>query len=169
MTAKDAFRPTILVVEIDEKVRRLLYRTFQQAGSKVLLASNGEAAVKLYRGVQSRVVVVLLSAHRPGLNGRRLLAVLQEINPTLRCVIATEVTPDDEVLPLVRQGAAGLLAKPLNMNDAVAVVSRVMESDWITPAKRVNRRRPARPRTRSTAPTMSPAVHVSSCPLRTRS
>jgi DNA-binding NtrC family response regulator len=151
MTDTNAFRPTILVVEMNEKARRLFYRTFQQAGYNVLLASSGEAAIKLYRGVQSRVVVVLLSAHRPGLNGRRLLAALQEINPTLRCVIATEVTPDDEVLPLVRQGAAGLLVKPLNLNEALAVVSRVMEGDWITPVRRTTRRRSARTRSRSTS------------------
>jgi DNA-binding NtrC family response regulator len=151
MTTTPSRRPTILVIEMDERVRGLLYTAIQEAGFSVLLASSEKAAVKLYRGVHAVVAVVLLSANRVSLNGCRLLAALQEINPALRCVIATEVTPDDELLPLVRQGAAGLLSKPLDIDETKAVVRRVMESDWIAPARRVTRRRPARPRARSTS------------------
>jgi two-component system cell cycle sensor histidine kinase/response regulator CckA len=135
MTAMLASRPTILVVETDEAIRARLYRAFNRAGFKVLLTSSGERAVQLYKGVQSAVALVLLSAHRPGLNGRRVLAALQEINPAIRCVIATDVAPEDEILPLVRQGAIGLLSKPLDLDDAVRVVSQVLENDWVTPAR----------------------------------
>lgn len=158
MTAKRASRPTILVVEIDEAVRTLLYRSLKGAGFKVLLASSGESAVTLYEGVLSTVAVVLLIAQRPGLNGRRVLAALQEINPAVRCVIATDVAPEDEVLPLVRQGAVGLLSKPVDPDDAVRVVTGVMEDDWVTPASCTTRRRRSGRRTCSTSPPLSPAA-----------
>ena len=151
MSAIKGFRPTIFIVETDEEARRLLYRAFRGAGFKVLLASSGQAAVKLYRGVQSSVVAVFVSAQRPVLNACRLLAALKQINPLVRCVVATELTPDDELLPLVRQGAAGLLAKPLIVKQAVAEVARVMESDWITPVSRAPRRRAGKPRCRSSS------------------
>jgi DNA-binding NtrC family response regulator len=160
MSATRSHRPVILVVEMDERVRTLLYRAFQQAGFRVLLASNPEAAVKLYKGTQSAVAVVLLSAHRTRLNGCRVLAALQEKNPSVRCVIATEITPEDEILPLARQGAAGLLAKPLHIHEAVSVVSRVMEGDWIAPPRKTSRRRSGKSRARSAPPAMPPATAV---------
>jgi DNA-binding NtrC family response regulator len=127
MTATSASSPTILVVELDETARALLSSSFQRVGFNTLLAGSGEAAVNLYREAKSSVDLVLLSAQRPGLNGRRVLAALQEINPAVRCIIATGVTPQDEVLPLVRQGALGLLSKPLILEEAVRVVSRAAE------------------------------------------
>jgi DNA-binding NtrC family response regulator len=129
MLAAPALRPTILVVDLDEAVRSQFYRTFKRAGFKVVLASSGEAAVRLYGGVQASVAVVLVSGQRPGLNARRVLAALQEINSDVRCVIATALTPEEELLPLVRQGAVGLLAKPLDLNDALRLVRRVVEDD----------------------------------------
>jgi DNA-binding NtrC family response regulator len=131
MTAMPSANPTILVVDLDEAVRTLLYRAFRRVGFNVLLAGSGEAAVKLYEGAQGDVTLVLLSAQRPGLNGRRVLATLQEINPDVRCIIATDVSPEEELLPLVRQGAVGLLSRPIDPDDAVRVVSRVMEEELL--------------------------------------
>ena len=131
MTTLPSSSPTILVVDLDEAVRTLLYQAFRRAGFNVLLTSSGEAALKLYEGVQSEVTLVLLSAQRPGLNGRRTLAALQEINPAVHCIIATDVSPEEELLPLLRQGAVGLLSKPLNPDDAVSLVSRVMEEELV--------------------------------------
>jgi DNA-binding NtrC family response regulator len=127
MTATSASSPTILVVELDDSARALLSNTFQRAGFNTLLADSGEAAVNLYREAHSSVNLVLLSAQRPGLNGRRVLAALQEINPAVCCVIATGVTPQDEILPLVRQGAIGLLPKPLVLDNAVQFISEVVK------------------------------------------
>jgi DNA-binding NtrC family response regulator len=131
MTAPPSSSPTILVVDLDEAVRTLLYQAFRKAGYNVLLASSGEAALRLYEAAQSEVTLLLLSAQRPGLNGRRMLAALQEINPAVRCIIATDVSPEEELLPLLRQGAIGLLPKPLNPDDAVSLVSRVMEEEMV--------------------------------------
>jgi two-component system NtrC family sensor kinase len=128
MTAPSISGPTILVAEMDEEARALLRAAFEHASFVVLLAGSGEAAVNLYESAHASVDVVLLSAQRPGLNGRRVLAALQEINTAVRCVIATALTPQDEVLPLVRQGAAGLLAKPLVLDEAVRVVRQAVEA-----------------------------------------
>jgi hypothetical protein len=45
------------------------------------------------------------------------------------------MAPEDQILPLVRQGAIGLLSKPLDPDDAVRVVSGAVEDDWVTPAR----------------------------------
>jgi DNA-binding NtrC family response regulator len=103
----------------------------RKAGHNVVLASSGEAALRLYEEAQAEVTLVLLSAQRPGLNGRRLLAALQQINPHVRCIIAVDVSPEEELLPLLREGAIGLLARPIDPDDAVGVVSRVLEEELI--------------------------------------
>jgi DNA-binding NtrC family response regulator len=129
LTAAPAVIPTILVVETDLAGRAHLYGAFLRAGFNVLLAGSGESAVTVYTRMQRMVRVVLISSQRPSLNASRLLTALKSINPAVRCVVAAELSPDVQLLPLLRQGAATIVSKPIKMDETVRAVRGVLERE----------------------------------------
>src|SRR5207302_8657366 len=75
----------ILVVEDQACLRDMLSIGLRQDGFAVWLAANGREAFDLYRCHHETIDVVLMDVHMPGLDGPQTLAVLQVLNPQIRC------------------------------------------------------------------------------------
>jgi len=71
------WKTTVLVVDDEDYVRKLLQRIFEENGYSVVTASNGYEALE--RLTQYKVELVLLDIKMPGLNG---FSVLERIRKT---------------------------------------------------------------------------------------
>jgi DNA-binding response OmpR family regulator len=69
----------ILVVEDNEHIQRLLRDCLYEAGFEVVLTSNGDEALNLYRQ-NGPFDVVLTDRYHDGLDGLDLFLVIQKIN-----------------------------------------------------------------------------------------
>lgn len=103
---------TILVVDDEPSLRRLMRRTLEGAGYGVLEAADGPQALLLARS--EAPALILLDVALPGLTGL-------EVCRTLRAGAATSRTPvllisgllhPNEAAKLAEAGASGLLQKP---------------------------------------------------------
>ena len=65
-------RPTLLVVDDEEMVRRLAARMLVTLGYRVLEAGSGQEAVRLLRRGAHRIDAVLTDVAMPGIGGREL-------------------------------------------------------------------------------------------------
>ena len=72
---------SILIVDDESEVRRLLRDFFKKNGYRVLEAENGEKALELVRS--ESVSTVLLDIRMPGMDGIAVLEKLLEINPRI--------------------------------------------------------------------------------------
>ncbi|HXV79770.1 MAG TPA: response regulator [Candidatus Binatia bacterium] len=82
-------RGTILIVEDEQHMLRLLEKVLLQHGYQVLVASDGEEAIEVYRRHKLEIDVVLLDVGLPKLTGWDVLLKMKEENPDVRVVIAT--------------------------------------------------------------------------------
>jgi two-component system, cell cycle sensor histidine kinase and response regulator CckA len=82
-------RGTILIVEDEQLMLRLLEKVLSQHGYRVLVASDGEEAIEVYRRRKLEIDVVLLDVGLPKLTGWNVLLKMKEENPGVRVVIAT--------------------------------------------------------------------------------
>jgi len=121
---------TLLVVDDEEGIRRVLREFFNRKGYKVFEAGDGEEALRLIH--TEKVSVVLLDMILPGMDGLETLKRLLEINPKLGVVMTTAVQDDEKVKKAIELGAYSYVLKPFDfMYLKLVVMSKlaIAESD----------------------------------------
>jgi DNA-binding NtrC family response regulator len=101
---------SLLVVDDEEGIRRVLREFFNRKGYKVFEAENGEKALQLARS--EKISAVLLDIKMPGMDGIETLKKLLEINPKLGVVMTTAVEDEDKVKKALELGAYSYVLKP---------------------------------------------------------
>ncbi len=117
---------TILVVDDDEILRGMIADMLGAVGYKVVTARNGLEALEKYR-MGEPVDMVLLDIMMPDMGGQKCLEELLRINPGLKVLIATGVSPDDYRIRLaMKTGAIGVVHKPVKYNQLLLAIRNVM-------------------------------------------
>jgi len=109
-------RGTILVVEDEQLMLRLLEKFLSQQGYQVLVASDGEEAVEVYRLHKLEIDVVLLDVGLPKLTGWDVLLKMKEENPDVRVVIATGYLAPKMKTEMLRVAGTSLINPTYSMN-----------------------------------------------------
>ena len=94
---------TVLVVEDEDAVRRLVRAALERQGYTVLLASGGEGALAVLRAQSTPVHLMLTDVIMPGLSGRALVEVVRASSPALPVLFMSGYTDD----ALDRHGLSG--------------------------------------------------------------
>jgi two-component system, cell cycle sensor histidine kinase and response regulator CckA len=119
--------PTVLVVDDHPAARSVLAAMLRRQGCQVLLASDGEEALEVYRRYHPDIDLVILDLWMPRMGGAATLDALRRVNPQVRCgVISGLTTGDDrEAESLRRRGAEAVLAKPYRFDQLADLVHRL--------------------------------------------
>jgi CheY-like chemotaxis protein len=118
MTAQDVEHtrlPGLLIVDPDPQIRAALARGMEKCGWHVWVTADGTAAIETYCQHRDRIDVALVDLQLPGLQGVRVLAELDQLNPGLtRCAMSADVTPYT-ACAFRRLSDTPLFTKPLNV------------------------------------------------------
>jgi DNA-binding response OmpR family regulator len=105
---------TVLIVDDDGAIRKMLARLFGLEGFQVLSAQDGGEALECFK--QHHPDLVLLDYNLPGQNGLEVLEALKEVDPKVKVLLMTGA--EDDTLPArAAQGGANFLGKPLVVSD----------------------------------------------------
>lgn len=118
--------PTILVVEDEPDIRKLVQYNLTQERYKVLEAEDGEQALKLLQ--RSRPNLVILDLMLPGMSGLELCKLLRERQETAQLpilMLTAKAGEADKVVGL-EMGADDYLAKPFSPREMVARVRAIL-------------------------------------------
>lgn len=85
---------TILLVEDDDEVRAINKNILVSVGYKVLAASNGDDALKIFDQHQDNLSLVILDVIMPGMNGKELHDRLKSISPEAKILYASGYSAD---------------------------------------------------------------------------
>ncbi len=135
---------TLLVVDDEVEVRRVLADHLQSRGYTVIEAPDGEQALKAIRHKHPNLV--LLDIMMPDrMNGLALLQHLWEEHPSVRVVMLSAL--DDEALSRsTRQmGALAYVRKPFDLDELERIISAALQGT--TPAAPVGAQADATPET----------------------
>ena len=105
-------KKSLLIVDDEEGVRRVLREFFKRKRFDVFEAESGEQALQLIRS--KNVSVVLLDMKMPGMDGLETLKKLLEINPKIGVVMATAVQDDEKIKEAIGLGAYSYVLKPFD-------------------------------------------------------
>ena len=119
---------TILLVDDEEVIRELGKEILSKFGYTVLMASDGETALEIYRENKREISLVILDIIMPGMGGRICLEKLLKINPELRIIIESGYSTNGPSKEVLKAGAKGFIGKPYNINQILKSVREALDN-----------------------------------------
>lgn len=116
---------SILVVDDEPAVQRLIERIFQPKGWNVLSTDSGTEALSLYES--DHPAVVILDLHLPTIHGIDLLDVMLERDAEPAIIVLTGDLDPDTAAEVMRRGAENYLNKPVSVHHLQVVVEHAYE------------------------------------------
>jgi DNA-binding NtrC family response regulator len=113
----------ILVVEDEEKLRRVLELQLRSADFEVDQAGSAEEALRL----ADRADVVLTDLRLPGMSGLELLAAIRHQNTRTPIVVMTAFGTVETAVEAMKAGAADFLLKPFSLDHLMTVVRKALD------------------------------------------
>jgi len=117
---------TVLVVDDDQSLRFLVKRTLGSAGYTVLMAENGQVALRLLRELNGSVNLLLTDLVMPEMSGHELAERSREFNPALRVLFMSGYTEDEAMRQSMQSEGAAFVAKPFSVSSLTRGVSRAL-------------------------------------------
>jgi len=122
--------PLILIVDDDEKSRRLACDVLNHHGFHAVPAASGEEALTLARPAPP--ALVLLDIQLPGISGYETIGKLRALHPgqRLRVLAMTASVTSADQGRITTQGFDGFVAKPIvRVSELVRVVREALAQD----------------------------------------
>lgn len=119
---------TILVAEDDKMVLALMKSVLEEHGYRVLVAQDGERAVRVFSENRDRIQLVILDTIMPKMNGKQAFSAIKTLHPDVKALFMSGYTAD--VISrqgLVDQGFA-LMQKPVTPAELLVRVRKALNS-----------------------------------------
>jgi len=116
---------TILIVDDERQIRRILSVLLREQGHEVTEAESGEEALTLQAEVQPTLILVDLSL--PGIDGLETLRRLLERDPRSDCIMMTAYGTIRSAVEAMRLGAFDYLTKPFDNDELLLIINRALE------------------------------------------
>jgi two-component system response regulator AtoC len=121
-----SYKPTVLIVDDDPAITKVLGAMLKQAGMRVRDADSGAAALEVLQ--QAEVDVVISDVRMPGMDGLALLAKLRDERPSLPVIMLTAHGTVSMAVDAMKQGAAEFMLKPFDRDELLFVVQKALKS-----------------------------------------
>lgn len=119
---------TILVIEDEAAVRRLVARMLRARGYTVLHASRGEEAIALVQGHPGRIDLVLSDVVMPGMAGPAAVARIRAMRPEIRRLYMSGYTEEAATTRGALDAEAPLLGKPFSGDELIQGVADALDT-----------------------------------------
>jgi two-component system, cell cycle response regulator CpdR len=111
---------TVLVVDDEPAIRRVVHRALEREGTEVLEAENGQAALEIIQRDARNIDLVITDLAMPGIGGQAVAQVLSVFRPELPVLAISghpHMTAPDRRIPL--------LLKPFTIVELIAAMRLV--------------------------------------------
>jgi DNA-binding NtrC family response regulator len=116
---------TVLVVDDDSSVRRVMRMQLEEAGCQVLLAADGEEGITLLEERCPKLVITDL--RMPGMGGLELLRRIREQHVDTTVIMITAFGTVESAVEAMKAGAYDYVTKPIDYEALVLVIRRALE------------------------------------------
>ena len=123
-------RPSILVVDDDPSVARMVRDVLEGWGYEVFSAHNGREGLHVLAG--QIVDGILLDVHMPVMDGRTMLDEIRWLGYQIPVVVMSGDVNGPDLRQLVLEGAQGFMIKPLSLPTLQKLCAKVFEYSGTT-------------------------------------
>ena len=130
---------TILVVDDETDVLRLLQRILTEEGYEIVTAKSGDAAIQAFKKMERHPDLLLTDVVMPGMSGPMLADQLRALYPELKVLFISGYDDRDVVRRYVVEQGFHLISKPFTVKSLRNAIESVLEAP-----KKTGAREPAR-------------------------
>ncbi|MCD6447118.1 MAG: response regulator [Candidatus Marinimicrobia bacterium] len=117
---------TILVIDDEITIRRMLIKTLKYVGYDVLDADSGKVGINLYKQKKDQISAVILDVIMPEMDGVQIYKALKKINPNVAVLVSTGYASSKQTIELKELGVEAFLKKPYRQSELVKAVDKVI-------------------------------------------
>jgi len=117
--------PTLLIIEDEAKMRRLLELNLSEDGFTVYTAADAEAGLNTLR--QEKIDLVVTDLKLPGMNGLELLQAVKRTNATIPVVVMTAYGTVETAVEAMKAGASDYLLKPFALEEMKLILGKELD------------------------------------------
>ncbi len=118
---------TILLVDDEPSISRVMQKTLEQLGYSVTTWNNPEEALERFHDDPDRYDLVITDMSMPGMNGDRLASQILEMRPGMPVLICTGFSEKLDEARAIELGIRGFAMKPVSRRDLALKVREVLE------------------------------------------
>lgn len=118
---------TILIVEDEEMLRKLMKTILEAKGYTVLDAGDGEEAVETYERNQGEIRVVMSDMGLPKFGGYEVYQKLKSLDPNVRMIFASGFLEPEKKSQILREGVRDFIQKPYDADEVLRVIRKVLD------------------------------------------
>jgi DNA-binding response OmpR family regulator len=111
---------TILIIEDDPRMQKVLRRIFTEERYAALVAGDGQTGLDLFR--REKPLAVVLDLILPNISGRELCQAFKELSPETPIVVLSAITEVADKVLLLELGADDYVTKPFSPRELTARV-----------------------------------------------
>ncbi len=119
------FKPRILVVDDEKRIRDGCHMVLTQEGFEVAKAETGELGIKMIE--EAHYDIILLDLMMPGLSGFDVLTHVKALHPDTVIIVITGYATVEYSIEAMKKGAFDFIPKPFSPDQLRVVVSKAIE------------------------------------------
>src|SRR5215471_14887192 len=119
-------RKTILVVDDEPEIRKLVSAMITQFGYNALTADSGDHALTMYRKLNAPIEMLITDVVAPGMSGPMLADKLSALQPDLKVLYISGYDNTHVVQTYVVEQGHALLAKPCTVAELQAKMKKLL-------------------------------------------
>ena len=116
----------VLVVDDEEPILEVAKSTLEKFGYRVVVATNGAAAVSIYALQREQIAVVLTDMAMPIMDGPAMVVALKAINPDIKIVGSSGLTGQSVLTASRVSGVCEFVPKPYSAETLLNAIARAL-------------------------------------------
>jgi len=122
--------PTLLIIEDDHKMRRLLELILAEEGYKITSAPGGEAGIQ--RLQETSYDLILSDLQMDKVDGMQILEYAKKNHPDTPVLIITGFGSVKSAVEAMQKGALDYITKPIDNEELILIIRRALEFHHLT-------------------------------------
>lgn len=116
---------TILLIDDEEGIRKVLKITMEHSGFNVLLAPDGDSGLRIF--MEKKPQIVITDIKMPGINGIEVLKKIKDLSPETEVIMITGHGDMDLAVQSLQYEAADFITKPIDSDALELSVQKAID------------------------------------------
>jgi two-component system cell cycle sensor histidine kinase/response regulator CckA len=118
---------TILLAEDHDGLRETAQEMLQALGYRLLVASDGQKAVELFKSNAKQIDLIVMDVVMPAMSGPEAYLEMSDVRPGVRVIFTTGYTPEAQALVSMIDKGAVILQKPYSLTSLSQMVRGALQ------------------------------------------
>jgi len=119
----------IMVVDDESVIRNTAYGMLSSMGYEVLLAQDGEEALKIYKSENEKIDLVILDMVMPKISGKETFERLKKIDKSVKVIFSSGFSPEAVAGDIRGIGTIGFIQKPYRIVELSKLIHEAIISE----------------------------------------